>query len=331
MKTKYLFAPFALLVLSACSGGDEPAAPFDDSEPVEIALAATMTAESRAGTGPVSGTNFKDGDGPAVFAYQTTSTATTAVSSGTLYLTNIQTKKKENENKFQFYEGSQLVHKYYPEKGEKLSFYAYYPRVDGAKSPSSISFTLDGQMDVMGAPANNENNLFQKARGTDTQKQPHFAFTHLLQQLQFKLAKGTGFSDDVTVSEIKVTNTPLSCTLDATKTSGQLSFPSPNSHTAVSIKNSDKSWKIDKAADATDNKALGSVLMVYPTEKIFNIEVVASNGVTYKATADLTAISDAGQAGKSHLITLTFKGSEIEPTCSMTAWSDGQGKDVSVY
>lgn len=68
---------------------------------------------------------------------------------------------------------------------------------------------------------------------------------------------------------------------------------------------------------------IGSVLC-QAGETDLDIEIEAA-GVTYKTSVTLTSSSTditAGGAGVSHLVTLTFIGTQIVPSASITGWLD---------
>lgn len=220
--------------------------------------------------------------------------------------------------------------KYYPASGSenKLWFYAYAPALaqdkgsytNGSSSEHpKVNYTITGQEDIMSGQVNGQNGFSGAAKSGD-QQHPALSFTHLLKKVTFKVKAGDTFdaNSDITVSQIVVKGVKTSATLDVVK--GTLTF---NGDAGQSLTLSGSNTAI-----TTDGASVPGCLMFEPGTE-FTVSVTAG-GVTY-ADAKVTLTGDnAGKAGVSHEVTLTFNRSGIVPTATITDWVKGTDADVDI-
>lgn len=205
---------------------------------------------------------------------------------------------------------------YYPADAEKLYFYAYSPVSTGytagtASAAPAVAWTIDGTQDIMYASA--VDGIGKVSAGTD-QPQPKFTFNHLLKQVRFKLVKGEGFGDGIYASSVKITNCRTQASLNLI--TGSLTFKG-DADQPIGLSGN---YAIQMAENAAE---IGCVLC-QAGETDLDIEIEAA-GVTYKTSVTLTSSNTgvtAGAAGVSHLVTLTFIGTQIVPSASITGWVD---------
>ena len=218
--------------------------------------------------------------------------------------------------------------KFYPPTGtsaQKFWFYAYapstngtYTKGNGADKPS-VSYTITGQEDIMIGKVTNDNGIGGAVKGAD-QKQPAFNFTHLLKKVTFKVKAGDTFDagSNTTVSQIVVKNVKTSAVLNVVD--GTLAF-SGNADQSLTLAD-------DNTTITTEGASVPGCLMFEPGAT-FTVSVTAG-GVTYAdATVTLTG-TDAGKAGVSHEVTLTFHRSGITPTAAITDWIKGDDAGVDI-
>ncbi|WP_300867328.1 fimbrillin family protein [uncultured Alistipes sp.] len=212
---------------------------------------------------------------------------------------------------------------YYPADAEKLYFYAYSPIVGAsnytagtASAAPAVAWTIDGTQDIMYVSA--VDGIGKVSAGT-TQPQPEFNFGHKLKKIDFKLIQGTGFSEGVRATSVKLTNCRTQASLNLI--TGALTFTG-NADQSIGL-SSDEGYLIVPSAQANDAAPIGCV-MCQAGETKLDIEVVAQ-GITYKTSVTLESNKEgvaAGAAGVSHLVTLTFIGTQILPTAKIVDWED---------
>ena len=217
---------------------------------------------------------------------------------------------------------------YYPANGDKLFFYAYSPVVGGAYTEGTssaapkVSWTLTGQQDIMAAQVTGG---IGKSNAGTTQGQPNFTFAHKLKQVRFKLVQGEGFADNISASSISITGCKYKASLDLV--SGALSFDDDT--TAFSLTGS---FPIKKT---TDNPQEIEGCILCEAGNSVTIKIVAA-GITYpEVTVTLqdktgTPTVSASAPGTSHLVTLTFIGTHIIPTTSITPWVEAGGASGTI-
>ena len=207
---------------------------------------------------------------------------------------------------------------YYPANGDKLFFYAYSPVTGGTYTEGTssvapkVSWTLTGQQDIMAAQVTT--GIGKSSAGT-AQGQPNFTFAHKLKQVRFKLVQGRGFADDLSATSISITGCKYKASLDLV--SGALSFEDDTTDFSLT-----GSFPIKKS---TDNPQEIEGCILCEAGNSVTIKVVAA-GITYpEVTLILQDKSgspgvSASAPGTSHLVTLTFIGTHIMPSASITQW-----------
>lgn len=319
MKKTNIIASFLCMVaLASCSKEESGITPAPDDTRAAIVptaglnMSATPSVRAALPGGPVSGTTFPKGteDLFAVTAYKGTAAPSSDYSNA--YFDN-QAVNSDSDGKLSF----QNV-QYYPADAEKLYFYAYSPvstsgfTAGTASAVPTVAWTIDGQQDIM--YANVVSGIGKVSAGT-TQPQPEFTFNHLLKQVRFKLVRGEGFGDGINATSVKITNCRTQASLDLI--TGALTFTG-DADQPIGLSGN---YAIHTANNASE---IDRGLLCQAGETGLNIEIVAA-GVTYKTSVTLTSSNPditAGGAGVSHLVTLTFIGTQIIPTATITDWVD---------
>ena len=305
-----------------CSCSKEPAESFaggDPTSPIIPGAGVAMTVETKADlSGVVSGTAFPASTDKvfSVVGYKGTVAPTNNWSSP--YIANVDVNSGA---------GSALsfaTSQYYPANGDKVYFYAYspangtYTAGSGSTAPM-VSWTITGQQDIMWAKVDQG---IAKNPVPANQPQPNFAFTHLLKQVKFKIVKDNTFEDNIKLTSLKIIGAKTVASLALN--TGTLSWNSATDD--LTAYNDNTGQAITGTATAVGEN--GSPVMFEPGTT-FKVRAVAE-GVTY---ADVTVTLDgtnAGQAGVSHEVTLTFKRNAIEPTATITDWTIGKAGNADV-
>lgn len=213
--------------------------------------------------------------------------------------------------------------KYYPPhvSGRKLRFHAYAPATNGTynngngENPPTVDYTITGQEDIMTATVTQPDDGIGGAAPGEKQQQPSFRFHHLLKRVTFKLVKGEGFASNINASTIRIADCRTKARLDVV--TGELAFEGEaTGHVQMT-----GTWTIKPPEEALE---LPNVHLLCELGKDLTVEVVVA-GVTYHAELELTSTdpdTEAGAAGVSHLVTLTFKGTEVDATGSIVPWED---------
>lgn len=199
-------------------------------------------------------------------------------------------------------------------------FYAYSPVKYGNpvyndlskenKEPT-VTFTIDGQQDIMWAK---DDSGIPTAKSSETQQQPKLQFKHLLKKLRFCFIQGEGFGSDIHVTTIRVKNVRNVMTLDVL--TGNLTFEG-NADATVEVHGT---WSINPKEISV---ALPHCCIMCEPGAEADIEIVA-NQVIYPIKLNLNEVGDdsnAGGAGVSHLITVTFNGTHVIPSAEIEDWT----------
>ena len=307
------------LLVSAC--GKEPAESFaggDPAAPILPGAGLAATVESRADlSGVVSGTTFPANTTKVFFVTGYSGTAAPTNWSSP-YIPNVAVNSGAGSAL------SFVTPQYYPANTDKVYFYAYSPAATyGAGSSSAAptaSWTLTGKQDVMWAKVDKG---IAKNPVRASQEQPSFAFTHKLKQVTFKVKKDASFEDGIKLTSLKIIGAKTSARLNLA--TGALTCSGSGDLTAFA---STAGQTITATATAA-----GTAVMFEPGTS-FKVRAVAG-GVTYADVAVTLSGTDAGTAGTSYEITLTFKRKEIAATASVASWTDGgrasNSKDAYPY
>ena len=311
---------FALGVgLLVCSCSKEPVESFaggDPTSPILPDAGVAATVETKADlSGVVSGRTF-----PAnytkvfsVVGYKGTAAPTNNWSSP--YIANIAVNSGASSAL------SFATSQYYPANGDKVFFYAYSP-VSGAtytagsgSTTPKVAWTITGSQDIMAAQVTG--GIGKVASGT--QSQPAFAFTHKLKQVKFKVVKDASFEDNIKLTSLKIIGAKTAATMDLS--TGAVSWGSTTGDLTA----------YDNAtgqALTTTAASVGSAMMFEPGTS-FKVRAVAGGQQYADVTVTLSG-SNAGQAGVSHEVTLTFKRSGIVPTATISEWTIGTAGNVTI-
>lgn len=310
MKTKIIAILLCMVALASCSKDDIGTPPAPDGTQAAIVpmagvgMSATPTARASL-SGPVKGTTFPVSTENlfAVTAYK--DQAPTSDYAGA-YFDNkaVNSDSKGNLN----FSDAQ----YYPADAQPLYFYAYSPVTaayasgSGTDSPTATWENLTGQEDIMYASVTT--GIGKADAGVD-QPQPAFEFRHKLKQIRFKLVQGVGFGDYIPARRISIMNCKTKASLDLI--TGELTFS--GAAAPINLEGEFYIYEEDEAEE------IAPVLLCEPGEDLV-IEVLAE-GLIYKTSFKLTG-NNAGGAGVSHLVTLTFVGTTIEPEVTIVDWID---------
>ncbi|BCG54344.1 hypothetical protein AI2BBH_13900 [Alistipes indistinctus] len=278
-----------------------------------------MTVETKADlSGVVSGTAFPASTDKvfSVVGYKGSAAPTTDWSSP--YIANVAVNSGA---------GSALsfaTSQYYPANDDKVYFYAYspangtYTAGSGSTAPM-VSWTITGQQDIMWAKVDQG---IAKNPVPANQPQPNFAFTHLLKQVKFKIVKDNTFEDNIKLTSLKIIGAKTVASLALN--TGTLSWNSATDD--LTAYNDNTGQAITGTATAVGEN--GSPVMLEPGTS-FKVRAKAGD-VTYADVTVTLGGSNAGQAGVSHEVTLTFKRNAIVPTATITDWSKGTAGNADV-
>ena len=304
-----------------CSCSKEPAESFaggDPTSPIIPGAEVAMTVETKADlSGVVSGTAFPASTDK-VFSVVGYSGTAAPTSWSSPYIANVAVNSGV---------GSALsfaTAQNYPANGDKVYFYAYsplsgsYAAGSGSTAPA-VSWTITGQQDIMWAKVDQG---IAKNPVPANQQQPAFTFTHLLKQVTFKIVKDNTFEDNIKLTSLKIIGAKTVASLALN--TGTLSWNSATDD--LTAYNNTTGQAI--TATATAVGANGSPVMLEPGTS-FKVRAVAG-GVTYADVTVTLGGSNAGQAGVSHEVTLTFKRNAIVPTATITNWTNGTAGNADV-
>ncbi len=312
---KTMILLLAAASLAACTKTETEApdiAPVPDySAPIALSAGIDITADSKA---PVTGT---------VFPANTTNVFRLTAYAGSGAPTNWTTAyfADQQVNSGASSAISLATAQYYPANGDKLYFYAYAPAATsvtaGTSSAAPIAnYTIDGSKDIMAAQVTS--GIAKAATGTQTQ--PALAFTHKLKQVSFKVIADASFETGVKVTSIQIKEAKTSAKLAVN--TGNLTFDATTG-TLTAYSNA-----TGTTIGTTLSGVIGSPVMFEPGTK-FKVGVVAG-GVTYTDVEVTLSGTNAGNAGVSHVVTLTFKRNQIVPTAGITDWTKGTDAGVDI-
>jgi hypothetical protein len=313
MKTK--ITPFILMLalLASCGKDGSPDLPKQGPAPdgtrtviVPTAiLSVDASSMSRALSGPVTGDKFPNGteDLFAVTAYKGAAAPTTDYSGA--YFDNAAVRS-DNAGVLSF-----SAPRYYPPGAEKLYFYAYSPVSAGgyaagtASAAPTVTWTIDGQQDIMWAKE--VTGLGKASAGA--QPQPAFTFTHKCKQVRFFVKRDRDFPAGDALTSLKVTGAKTTAVLDL------------NTGDAV-FGGSGEIPVFDGSMTMTETAAQAGDPVMFEPGQTFTVEAAAGGAVFSDVRITLSG-DDAGQAGQSCKVTLTFHREEITATATIAEWKDG--------
>lgn len=209
---------------------------------------------------------------------------------------------------------------YYPaDKNLNVWFYAYSPKGtgitagDAATAPAVTYDISGGRTDIIAA------HLTQGVPAGQRKNPVMLNFTHKLMQVRFAVKADASFAANVKVTDITIKGVPTTAALDIA--TGMLTASGSGNITAYN----------DVAGTTiatTEQELTGSSVMIGEcADKKFRLDVTAG-GIVYNDIEVVLTGDDAGKAGTSHLVTLTFKRNAVSPSASITAWGDGGSADA---
>lgn len=191
---------------------------------------------------------------------------------------------------------------YYPSDGSATNLVAYYPAATSLASGVAL-MKITGAEDVMYAPAISGS---KSAPITDK-----VMLAHQLTQFSF-IAKRDASTTTADVASVSITVSDANTTFDMALADGTLS-----------------NWAVPSTINAMTNgtatiagSALTAGIMLEPGLSSIDLKVSATGYPTQTITISGT---DGGKfiQGNSYEITLTFKGTSIDPSAEIAAWSPG--------
>ena len=304
------FGGFVLGVgLLVCGCGKEPVESFaggDPTSPILPGAGVTASVDTRSDlSGVVSGTAFPANTDNVFFVTGYSGTgAPTDWSSP--YIAHVGVNSGS---------GSALsfaTPQYYPANGDKVYFYAYSPagiyEAGTASAAPTATWTLDGTRDIMWSKVDKG---IAKNPDRASQEQPSFQFGHLLKQVTFKVKKDASFADGIKLTSLKIIGAKTSATLDLA--TGGLSCSGTGDLTA---------YEDASGQTITSTAAVAGSAVMFEPGSSFKVRAVAG-GLTYADATVTLSGTNAGAAGISYEVTLTFKCQEITATASVASWTDG--------
>lgn len=205
----------------------------------------------------------------------------------------------------------------YPADGVTLHFYAFAPYstdtlAAGEDISPKVTHTITGQEDVMWASATGYK------QGSNSAVHPSLNFQHKLAQLQFTLKSGTGYpTSGYKVVSLKVKSQPT--TVEMTIETGTCIFSGSADMEALSVPNQTAGIEITSAG----NNALSPVMTGTSTN--YSVDIVVKPPVGNNITYSDVPITLNSSVGSSHMITITFDGTEVSATATVADWSSGSG------
>lgn len=206
---------------------------------------------------------------------------------------------------------------YYATDGKNTHITGLYLGANFTTAPtvnnSSVTFTIDGDQDILYAAGINTGNRNNIAPSNTLN------FKHKLTQFKF-VAKTS--SNIGAISGINVNIKDYKTTSSISLSDGQLG--------AWSVPVSDKNITLAAVANGGDSTPSNGI-MLEPDQKSIVLEVTAENYLTTAQTLTIQgkdgASTNSFEAGKSYTITITFTGQEVTATATISKWVEGQNPD----
>lgn len=202
----------------------------------------------------------------------------------------------------------------------------WYPT--GSLSSGTVSFTINGWTDIMLTQELEGNKTDGNRFGEDGKS---FTFNHLLTRINVKayaadaaaaMAWGT-----ITANSIVLKNQSTSCTVELPST---VAFGNENTDLTLPLKQVADDATITypiTLPEGQESAAECGYAMIRPMEgsSSLTLTVTTSKGGTYEITAPFTSGCEAGSA---YDLYLKFTATGIEPTATISAWTDGDDVEV---
>lgn len=299
MKKVLLPLASVALLATSCIHDDEIKVNFDSQ--TEIRPSASISARSLT-RGIETGNKFaNDGE---VFAV-------TAINGTNDYFTNLVVSQTGSTYAF-------AQTKYFPSDGSTVNFYAYSPIVKDAgydAAARTVSWTLDGTQDILWA----KHEGLAKASSGNTQGQPEFNLAHQLALFEIHIAKGEGFSDNISVTKMEVLDVTTGATLDLKE--GTMAYAADKNTLTVPTDAS-------SVTNVSTGGIYGSILL--PATASYKLRITTTGNVTYPdVTISATEVqrsegpTTSYNPGEKYEVHLTFTGTAISTSASITPWTAG--------
>lgn len=294
MKKTLLPLASIALIATSCVNDDEINVNFDSKTEIRPSASISILSQTRA---IEEGTAFAGTNG--VYA------VTALLPNGTAYIDNLSVNRSGDKYAFP-------TSQYFPSDGKALDFYAYSPVV--ADAGTTVTWTLDGEQDILYAAGGNH----KKVSAGTTQTQPKFEFSHKLALFNINIKQGTGFSDGIEITSMQVldvkNNVVLNLKTGELTASGTNPIPVPKVGT-------------DRTDAITSTGALYGRVMLPPSDS-YQLLITTTGDITYPAVTLSGADTEGSSlntyaAGYKYDVTLTFSGTEITPSATITEWVSG--------
>lgn len=222
---------------------------------------------------------------------------------------------------------------YYPSDGSSIYMKAVYPVPSAAPTNNIITYTIDGDMDIM------MTGELSGSRKTSESGSKELNFNHMLTQLKIKViaedaAAKTAWGEisSITVNKVNTSiQLDLSKAYNGTATDAALTSTGSNdkSITFVGLP-TDKtmptiSTETTAAEIAASAKEMGYA-MIQPGNTDYELSITTANSTDMKVNVTLTE----SKASTSYDIVLTFKASSITASATIGEWISGTGTNTEV-
>ncbi|WP_303181256.1 fimbrillin family protein [uncultured Butyricimonas sp.] len=283
---KMIFSLLAIAAMTSCTTTSEDE--IDPNAPVEIKLNAGVKALARAevtqATGIDNGVQFARIDG--------TTADWTTISTISLIGSIAQ-----NTGGITF-----STTQYYPADGSNANIVGFYPAATSI-TDGVASIKITGEEDVIYAVP---------VSGNKTSKIDKITFNHLLTQFNFAIARETA-STNTDITNVSVTIKEANTKFNLALADGRLS----GWNTAISTIKPIENGTATKTASAATQK-----IMLQPDMPSITL-IVSADGYSEQDIIIAGTDEDKFEAGKGYTITLTFKGTGITPSATISEWGTG--------
>lgn len=297
---KLIFSMLAMAAMVSCSNEGDPINEINppvDGEKVEIKLnAGVVGVETKAAieTWDAEGTKVQ-------FAYGVDGINFTTAWNAIINSSNVVAFKAENFT-------DPEAHYYDSNIDVKTHLIGFYPNSAATTiTNNQVPFTITGKEDIMATE--------KKVGDRSNMISGSFTFQHLLAQLKFKFAKGTGLEDGIKVTKIVVNGTKNAAVLE-------LSDPTKLNFTAgVITALTAYEDETGETIPTAENTTMGSI-MVEPGVSI-TLDITTTEGV-YSGIA-VTVDGESTLKSNAYTVTLTFSKKAVEGTAEVGAWTNKTG------
>lgn len=288
---KVFLSMLALAALSACSNDDNNV--NDGPVPIRLGSGIDMEVVSKAPIDPAKNTQFT----ASIVGWEAEQEPTSFTGESKEWQTTITTTASVDAKDVPTWGTTQFYN-----QDEDINTYMIAWHPEGTLTGTNVSFENDGTKDAMVAEVVSGNK--------ETTTDPVLDFKHLSAQIVFKVKTE---NEDVVVSDLQsitINNVNVVTGINL----ADYSATSTQKNVSVSISE-------NLVINSTEAVVAGDGVMITPDRKNITITVVADN-VTYENQA-VTLSSANIEAGKSYIITLTFKRQGITVDAKVQAWQPG--------